>query len=467
MDALIHKIAEITHLGMDSFLLCDIYNHKINAIYTVSRTECLRRYGINSRTELVVYEIPGTMEVMERELEKMGKRPEECESGDRVDVQVEEGVWVPAQVTNVKSTSQSKELLVTYFHQELRSHWISNHHPTLSPFRVHSRKDTDRLLRFQVIHRKPGPDPASLVPFGVPMMVAVSSWMTYQDLIQITVAKLGNFMRTQSKKPSLAQQYKDELVRIDSNRRPFSLKILSPAGNFCHNCGVKCTGCEFPALKSTLENITAQNAFIISADWTQNTYISQEFEDDESLAAAKALDERNLSSLNVLECMNEFTKEEEIDGVCERCKEKKMSMKMDVWRLPDILIVNLKRFAYVSGTFEKLDQQVTYPLTAFDMSQYVRLEVPTGLTQSTTALQRAYDLYAVVFHAGSMESGHYTTCCMHEHEGRTRWLLYDDEQVFEVTGDVIRTVVSRNAYLLFYRRRKMASSNLVNLACLS
>jgi ubiquitin C-terminal hydrolase len=164
--------------------------------------------------------------------------------------------------------------------------------------------------------------------------------------------------------------------------------------------------------------------------------------------------------------MDEFTKEEEIDSTCEHCKQKSMTMKMDIWRLPDILILNLKRFAYVSGTFEKIDQQVTYPLHAFDMSHYVRLEVPIGLTQSNTALQRAYDLYAVVFHSGSMESGHYTTCCLHEAEGKTRWLMFDDEQVFEVTGDVSKTVVSRNAYLLFYRRRKMASSNLVNLACL-
>lgn len=468
VDALIAKVAEVTHMPSDSFLLCDLYSHKIGTTYSLGRTETLRRLGINARSELVAYEVPSTVEAFERELLKFARPPTECESGDRVDVQAEEGLWLPAQVTNVKSTSQAKELYVTFFNKELQSLWIATRSPSLAPYRSQSRKDTDRLLRFQVLHRKPGPEPGSLEIFGLPLMVIAASWMTYQDLIQMVTSKLGVFLRPQSKRPSQAigrAAVKEEIGRADSNRRPFSLKILSFAGNYCQTCGQKCSGCEFPVLKSTLANITNQNYFVIGVDWTQGFYSVEEGE-DESLAEARSLDQRNGSALELLQCMDEFTKEEEIDSTCEHCKQKSMTMKMDIWRLPDILILNLKRFAYVSGTFEKIDQQVTYPLHAFDMSHYVRLEVPIGLTQSNTALQRAYDLYAVVFHSGSMESGHYTTCCLHEAEGKTRWLMFDDEQVFEVTGDVSKTVVSRNAYLLFYRRRKMASSNLVNLACL-
>lgn len=469
LDSLIAKVAEVIRMPTDSFLLCDLFARKISAIYAPGRTDPLRRLGIHARSELVAYEAPGSLEAYEHDLAKLAKPPTECESGDRLDIMVEEGLWLPGQVTNVKSTSQAKELYVTFFNKEVTSQWVDTRNPSLAPFRSRSRKETDRIMRFQVIHRKPGQDPGALELFGLPLMVTVGSWMIYQDLIQVVLSKLGVFLRPQSKRPSLAtgrSAMKEEIGRTDSNRRPFSLKILSHTGTFCHICGPKCSGCEFPALKSTLASITSQNYFIIAADWVAGSYSSEEFE-DESLAAARDLDQRNASALELLGCMNEFTKEEEIDSTCERCKQKTITMKMDIWRLPDILILNLKRFAYVSGTFEKIDQLVTYPLHALDMSHYVRLEAPTGLTQSTTALQRAYDLYAVVFHSGSMESGHYTTCCVHEAEGNSRWLLFDDEQVFEVTGDASKTVVSRNAYLLFYRRRKMATSNLVNLACLS
>jgi len=469
LDSLITKVAEVIQMPSDSFLLCDLYARKIGAIYAPGRTDNLRRLGINARTELVAYEAPGCLDAYEQDLSKLAKPPTECESGDRLDVQAEEGLWLPGQVTNIKSTSQTKELYVTFFNKEVMSQWVDTRNPSLAPFRSKSRKETDRMMRFQVIHRKPGQDPGSLELFGMPLMVTVASWMTYQDLIQVVLGRLGVFLKPQSKRPSLAtgrSAVKEEAGRTDSNRRPFSLKILNHTGNFCHTCGQKCSGCEFPALKSTLASITSQNYFIIAADWAAGSYSSEEFE-DESLTAARTLDQRNASVLELLGCMDEFTKEEEIDSTCEHCKQTAISMKMDIWRLPDILILNLKRFAYVSGTFEKIDQMVSYPLHALDMSNYVRLEVPAGLTQSSTALQRAYDLYAVVFHAGSMESGHYTTCCVHEAEGNSRWLMFDDEQVFEVTGDVAKTVVSRNAYLLFYRRRKMATSNLVNLACLS
>jgi ubiquitin C-terminal hydrolase len=220
-------------------------------------------------------------------------------------------------------------------------------------------------------------------------------------------------------------------------------------------------------LKTTLVNITGQNFFTIGVDWSPSAYFL-DYVEDESIRAASELDKKNSAPLELLDCIDSFTKEEDLDSVCEACKNRGISMKLDIWRLPDILILNLKRFAYLSGAPEKIDQMVDYPLTAFDLSKWVqRLKASHGFTQSTTALQSAYDLYAVVYHSGSMEGGHYTTCCVHEIDGKTSWLLYDDEQVLEIIGDPAKTVMNRNAYLLFFRRRKLSTSNLVNLTCLS
>lgn len=44
--------------------------------------------------------------------------------------------------------------------------------------------------------------------------------------------------------------------------------------------------------------------------------------------------------------------------------------------------------------------------------------------------------------------------------GVMQWLLFDDEYVEEVAAD---EVVSEAAYVLFYRRRQMTSSNIINL----
>lgn len=50
-----------------------------------------------------------------------------------------------------------------------------------------------------------------------------------------------------------------------------------------------------------------------------------------------------------------------------------------------------------------------------------------------------------------------------EGETEERWLLFDDDHIMQVSEDVGRVVVNKNAYLLFYRRRKLAASNVINL----
>ena len=462
-----NKIAEITGLNRDSFLLGDIYASRLNSFYDTQSLELLRRQGINSRTDLVVFETETSLTQYERDVARKAKLPQDCEVGDRVDIQTDANIWVPGLVTNSKQSQQSHEIQVSYFHKEPISIWIPLKSRMLAPYRTRSRLETDRLLRFHVLHRKhiEGSRPEVV---GIPFIVTIGNWLTQQDLIDLITVKIVRFIRISSKKSSLSPTMRPEDIRkSDSFKRPYTLKILSRSGAYCHVCGSQCAGCEFPSSKSTLTTVTSQNSFTIGVDWMPGFY-SFDISDDESLRSALAEDAKNTAAISLADCVNAFTKAEDIDSSCERCKQKSMSMKMDIWRIPDILVFSLKRFAYLSGAPEKIDQAVDYPLTGLDMAQWVRkLKPGAGLTQSTTILQNTYDLYAVVFHSGSMEGGHYTTCCLHEFEGHTRWLLYDDEQVLELIGDIQKTVVSRNAYLLLYRRRKLSTSNLVNLTCLS
>lgn len=466
VQTLAAKIAELTGLGRDSFLLGDIYSNRLNSFYDSQSLESLRRQGIHARTDLVAYETETSLTQYEREIARKAKSPLDCEAGDRLDIQADATTWVPGLVTHLKPSSQAREVQIAYFFKEPVTVWVPLKSPTLAVYRTKSRLETDRLLRFHVLHRKQaeGSRPEMI---GVPFIVTIGNWMIQQDLIDLVTQKLIRFIRSSSKKSSLSSLRPEDSRKSDSFKRPFTLKMLSKSGAFCYICGSPCQGCEFPNSKVNLATITNQTSFTIGVDWSPACYSFDVMEDD-SLRSALAEDAKNNAPLSLTHCINAFTKEEDLDSVCENCKRKTMCMKMDIWRIPDILVFSLKRFAYVSGAPEKIDQAVDYPLEGLDMAQWVRkLKPGVGLTQSTTILQNTYDLYAVVFHSGSMEGGHYTTCCLHEDEGRTRWLLYDDEQVLELIGDIQKTVVSRNAYLLFYRRRKLSSSNLVNLTCLS
>lgn len=45
--------------------------------------------------------------------------------------------------------------------------------------------------------------------------------------------------------------------------------------------------------------------------------------------------------------------------------------KLDLWTLPEVLVVHLKRFAAGRLTRDKLDSLVQFPLTGLDLSPYV------------------------------------------------------------------------------------------------
>lgn len=86
---------------------------------------------------------------------------------------------------------------------------------------------------------------------------------------------------------------------------------------------------------------------------------------------------------------------------CPRCKEhRQASKKLDLWRLPEILIIHLKRFSYSRFLKNKLETFVDFPIDDLDLSAYVASRNIHGSSR--------YTLYAVSNHYGSMGGGHYT-----------------------------------------------------------
>lgn len=86
---------------------------------------------------------------------------------------------------------------------------------------------------------------------------------------------------------------------------------------------------------------------------------------------------------------------------CPGCKEHcQASKKLDLWRLPEILVIHLKRFSYSRFFKNKLETYVDFPVDNLDLSTYI--------AYTTGELSNRYMLYAVSNHFGSMGGGHYT-----------------------------------------------------------
>lgn len=73
--------------------------------------------------------------------------------------------------------------------------------------------------------------------------------------------------------------------------------------------------------------------------------------------------------------IEEFLKEEELEDLfkCDKCnKRTRSTKKFVIQRLPKILVIHLKRFAYGRYRREKITANVTFPVDNLDLSEFVR-----------------------------------------------------------------------------------------------
>ena len=209
------------------------------------------------------------------------------------------------------------------------------------------------------------------------------------------------------------------------------------------------------------------------------------------------------NGFTLYECLDEHTKEEILDAgnevYCSICKQHKAATKIVKFcrqYLPEVLILSLKRFEFrdVSNVLgmhaphrEKIDTFVDFPIDALDLSEYcddnggsVMMNSSDSSSSSSspnsnnsssssaTSLSAVYDLFAVCNHYGRMGFGHYTAAARDWEKNPstsvgspsstvdTKWYSYDDNAV---TGpcneqDIEEEVHSKNAYILFYKRRR-------------
>jgi ubiquitin carboxyl-terminal hydrolase 4/11/15 len=109
------------------------------------------------------------------------------------------------------------------------------------------------------------------------------------------------------------------------------------------------------------------------------------------------------------DCLNEFTREEELGEddlwYCPRCKHhQRATKKFDLWRMPEILVVHLKRFSHTRTWRDKIDALIDFPLKALDLTERVlSINSDADLPEDQRPI---YDLFAVDNHYGGMGGGH-------------------------------------------------------------
>jgi ubiquitin C-terminal hydrolase len=162
-----------------------------------------------------------------------------------------------------------------------------------------------------------------------------------------------------------------------------------------------------------------------------------------------------------LECFCQPEQLEESDTwYCNKCKDHVRAVKkLDLWHLPPVLVIHLKRFSYSRFSRDKLDTHIEFPLQRLDLSGFISRsahatskKMKLSNTEDRSSLKQeqdpVYDLYAVSNHFGGMGGGHYTAFCQVPDE--QGWYDFDDSHVSEVDEDKIQ---SPAAYVLFYHRR--------------
>ncbi|XP_067004916.2 ubiquitin carboxyl-terminal hydrolase 3 isoform X2 [Anabrus simplex] len=154
---------------------------------------------------------------------------------------------------------------------------------------------------------------------------------------------------------------------------------------------------------------------------------------------------------SILDCLTSFIEVEELADTelyyCSNCKSKQKSTKR-FWirRLPNVLCLHLKRFRWHNFFRTKIATNISFPVTALDMSQFVL----TGMhdTRRSGYGSNLYDLAAVIVHHGSgAGSGHYTAFAVNDGQ----WFHFNDSTVRPTEIEVVEKC---KPYILFYIRRE-------------
>ncbi|XP_057437889.1 ubiquitin carboxyl-terminal hydrolase 5 [Lotus japonicus] len=373
-------------------------------------------------------------------------------------------------LSNACSLKPNERLLLV----EIRNHLI--HRFFEDPLQLLSSiKDDDRLAVYkipkmekntkylQLIHRRREQNSDSLTisgwkPYGTPIVSLIScdDTVTRGDIQAIVNRMLS---------PLLKKGGNVEQAALSETSIPKETSDQSSAANVVSNSVISKTR-QMPTLPLLL--VDDNNACIdlsmggdkvvqlppssptvlVYIDWSQKLlekYDTRPLEAlPEVLKYGPVTKKARTEPLSLYTCLESFLREEplvpEDMWYCPKCKERRQaSKKLDLWRLPEVLVIHLKRFSYSRSMKHKLETFVNLPIHDFDLTSYI--------ANKNNSRPQLYELYALTNHYGTLGSGHYTAHIKLLDENR--WYNFDDTHISAISEDEVNTAA---AYVLFYRR---------------
>ncbi|KJP87161.1 hypothetical protein AK88_03208 [Plasmodium fragile] len=152
-------------------------------------------------------------------------------------------------------------------------------------------------------------------------------------------------------------------------------------------------------------------------------------------------------------CLKLFSEEEHLDEnntwYCGNCKlHVQAYKKLDLFRMPIILILHLKRFNNTNRWLRtKIDSYVYYPHKEneyLNMTPYILEDGLKHMTKMDPGYSPLYELIGVNCHTGGLCGGHYFAYV----KLNGQWYNFNDTYVTTIDESQINT---KNAYLLFYQ----------------
>lgn len=145
-------------------------------------------------------------------------------------------------------------------------------------------------------------------------------------------------------------------------------------------------------------------------------------------------------SCSIMDCFERYCSEEVLEGdngwLNETTNKKEaVTKRIKFWSLPNILVLDLKRFTH---TGKKIQNPIDLVMDNLDLSKFV-----SGYNKSSYK----YELYGVCNHSGGTMGGHYTATIKVK---SGQWYLFNDTNISKVKFDGLNNT---SGYCLFYRKK--------------
>nr|CAI5835190.1 unnamed protein product [Callosobruchus analis] len=218
--------------------------------------------------------------------------------------------------------------------------------------------------------------------FGMPILLGFNENSTCQSLYEAVWSQVTRLLSPmpQSDQTNHATDCDDSL----KYEFPFTLKAVLQGGQICAVCHWTkfCRGCILPCSgdQRVIEwcGGTRPPGMMISIDWDPTAlhlrYQSNREKlwiENESVAICRKL---HTEPIDLDYCLKAFTSEERLEAKyhCSNCQDKQpATKKLQIWRLPPILIIHLKRFDFVNTKWVKTQKVVNFPFKDFDPTAYL------------------------------------------------------------------------------------------------